>query len=261
MAHQEDNHQDIAGRHQYIINKILEDGRVYVLDLCKKLNVSSVTIRKDLKFLEDKNLLYRVHGGATHVNPYAMDRHVNEKEKLQSDEKNKIGAKAASLIEENDSVIIGSGTTALNFAKHIKAKGTLTVITSALQVAQVLLVAENVDVIMLGGQVRKTSASVTGPYATSILDDFYCSKLFLGVDGIDSLSGCTTTNVLEAHLNRKMISIAQKTVVLADSSKFGRKGFGKICNFEDIDEIITDKGIPTAIQAELESLGVKITIV
>ncbi len=256
-----ESHQDIAGRHQFIIKKITDEGRVYVVDLCKTLNVSSVTIRKDLKFLEDRNLLYRVHGGATHANPYAMDRHVDEKEKLHSDEKNKIGMKAATLIEPNDSIIIASGTTALTFAKHIKPKGTLTVITSAVQVAQALFASEEIEVIILGGPVRKTSASVTGPYATEILNDFHCSKLFLGVDGIDLSSGCTTTNVLEAHLNRKMISISQKTIILADSSKFGRKGFGKICGFEDVDEIITDKGIPASTKSELESLGVKITIV
>lgn len=261
MLNPVETHQDIAGRHQFIIKKITDEGRVYVLDLCKKLNVSSVTIRKDLKFLEDKNLLYRVHGGATNANPYAMDRHVNEKEKLQSDEKTKIAIEAASLIEPNDSVIIGSGTTALAFARQIKPKGTLTVITSALQVAQALLASENIDVIILGGPIRKTSASVTGSYASDILNDFHCSKLFLGVDGIDLSFGCTTTSVLEAHLNRKMISISQKTIVLADSSKFGKKGFGKICGLEDIDEIITDKGIPASTKAELESIGMKITIV
>lgn len=261
MSNKVESHQDIAGRHQFIINKVTEEGRVYVTDLCKKLNVSTVTIRKDLNFLEEKNLLYRVHGGATHANPYATDRHVNEKEKLQSDEKNKIGIKAASLIEPNDSIIIASGTTALALAKHIKPSGTLTVITSAIQVAHELLNSDKVDVLMLGGPLRRTSASVIGPYASEVLNDFYCSKLFLGVDGIDSVFGCTTTNVLEAHLNRKMISVSQKIIVLADSSKFRKKGFGKICGIEDIDEIITDNGIPESVKAELEALGVKITIV
>lgn len=261
MAKSVENYQDIAGRHQYIINEISNEGRVYVLDLCKKLNVSSVTIRKDLKFLEDKNLLYRVHGGATHANPYAMDRHVNEKEKLQASEKNKIGTKASESIASNDSIIIASGTTALAMAKQLRPKGTLTVITSALQVAQILSNSDSIEVIMLGGQLRKTSASVMGPYAESTLNDFYCSKLFLGVDGIDPASGCTTTSVLEAHLNRKMIAVSQKTIVLADSSKFGKKGFGRICGIEDIDEIITDNGIPESMKIELESMGVKITIV
>lgn len=261
MAKSTENHQDIAGRHQYIINEISNEGRVYVLDLCKKLNVSSVTIRKDLKFLEDKNLLYRVHGGATHANPYAMDRHVNEKEKLQATEKNKIGIKAAESIAANDSIIIASGTTALAFAKQIRPKGTLMVITSALQIAESLLNSDSIEVIMLGGQLRKSSASVMGPYAENTLNDFYCSKLYLGVDGIDPTSGCTTTSVLEAHLNRKMIAVSQKTIVLADSSKFGKKGFGKICGIEDIDEIITDNGIPESMKTELESMGVKITIV
>src|SRR5690606_10417375 len=100
----------LAERHQIILDKIKEEGKVNVPDLCGMLKVSSVTIRKDLKQLEDKNLLFRVHGGATLNNPYTMDRHVNEKEKLQTDEKSNIGREAASLIQSNDSIIIASGT-------------------------------------------------------------------------------------------------------------------------------------------------------
>ena len=90
---------------------------------------------------------------------------------------------------------------------------------------------------------------------------FSCSKLFLGVDGIDLEFGLTTTNVMEAHLNRQMINISQKAIVLADSSKFGKRGFGRICGFEDIDQIITDKGISEHTLNSLQGMGVKVTIV
>src|SRR5690606_26768545 len=110
---------NIAERHQFILNKIQQEGHINVVDLCQELDVSSVTIRKDLKLLEDKNLLYRIHGGATVNNPYTMDRPVNEKEQLQASEKMKIGAEAANLIEANDSIIIASGTTVLALAKNI----------------------------------------------------------------------------------------------------------------------------------------------
>jgi len=252
---------NIAERHQFIINELKKKGQVYVPDLCRKLDVSSVTIRKDLKFLEDKDLLYRIYGGATQTNPYAMDRPVDEKEKLQSEEKNKIGMRAAGQIEVNDSIIIASGTTVLYVARHIKPKEHLTVITSALQVATVMLEHKETEVIMLGGTLRKTSSSVMGPYAEGTLKDFFCSKLYLGVDGIDSEYGLTTTNVMEAHLNRQMIAVAQKTIVVADSTKFGRRGFGRICGLEDIDEIITDSGAPQHVISDMEAMGVKVTIV
>lgn len=248
-------------RHQIIINKVKKEGHVKVLNLCRDLKVSSVTIRKDLKFLEDKGLLFRTHGGATLENPYIIDRPVNEKEKLHLSEKMRIGAAAAKLLQPNDSILIASGTTVQAMAKCIQPKENLTVITSALNVALELIHHPEIEVVQLGGILRKSSSSVTGPYAESILTDFSCSKLFLGVDGIDLEFGLTTTNVMEAHLNREMIKVSQKTIVLADSTKFGRRGFGKICDFEDIDEIITDRGVSEFTAKTLEEMGIKVTIV
>ena len=252
---------NITERHQHIINKLQHEGQVQVVDLCEELRVSSVTIRKDLKLLEDKGLLFRTHGGATQHNPYTVDRSVNEKEKIQAHEKNSIGAAAAKLIAPNDSILIASGTTVLALAKNIKPLENLTVITSALPVALELIRHPEIEVLQLGGLLRKNSSSVAGPYSESILADFSCSKLFLGVDGIDLEFGLTTTNVMEAHLNRQMINISQKTIVLADSTKFGKRGFGRICGFEDIDQVITDKGISEHIIKSLEGMGVKVTVV
>lgn len=251
----------IAERHQYILNKIQTDGSVDVQALCKELDVSSVTIRKDLKLLEDKNLLFRTHGGATLNNPYTVDKPVNEKELLQSAEKQQIGAMAAELIEPNDSIIIASGTTVLALARCIRPKGSLTVITSALNVALELLHHNDIEVIQLGGLLRRSSSSVTGPYSDNILGNVFCSKLFLGVDGIDLEFGLTTTNAYEAHLNRHMIDASQKVIVVADSTKFGKRGFGKICGIEEVDHIITDSGVSPQTIKTLESLGIKVSVI
>ena len=166
---------NIAERHQFILNQLQSKGNVNVLDLYKELQVSSVTIRKDLKLLEEKGLLFRTHGGATTNNPYTVDRPVNEKEKLQASEKTKIGAVAAQSIVADDSIIIASGTTVLALAKNILPKGNLTVVTSALNVALELMKHPNIEVLQLGGILRKSSSSVTGPYAQNILSDFSCT--------------------------------------------------------------------------------------
>jgi DeoR family transcriptional regulator, aga operon transcriptional repressor len=250
-----------AERHQFILSKLQKEGKVNVLDLCAALNVSSVTIRKDLKLLEDKNLLFRTHGGGTSSNPYTIDRPVNEKEKIRSEEKMDIGAAAAKLIEPDDCIIIASGTTVLSLARNIKPEGHLTVITAALNVATELNHHPQVEVLVLGGILRKSSSSATGLYAERVLDDFSCSKLFLGVDGIDLDFGLTTTHVQEAQLNRKMIAASQKTIVLADSSKFGKRGFGRICGLEDVEQIITDSGISDHLVEKLKGMGIEITIV
>nr|WP_295870938.1 DeoR/GlpR family DNA-binding transcription regulator [uncultured Chitinophaga sp.] len=252
---------NIAERHKYILDKLAEKGYVNVVELCKELDVSGVTIRKDLKLLEDKALLFRSHGGASINNPYTNDKPVNEKEKLRSEEKNNIGLAAAALIAPNDAIIIASGTSVLALAKNIHPKGHLTVITGALNVALELIRIPDVEVIQLGGQLRTSSSSVTGPYAEKILEDFSCSKLFLGVDGIDLEFGLTTSNIMEAHLNQKMIATVQKIIVLADSTKFGKRGFGRICGLEDVDEVITDTGISPHLVKAMEDMGIKVTIV
>lgn len=251
----------LAERHQYIINKLKKEGNVNVFNLCSELEVSSVTIRKDLKLLEDKDLLFRTHGGATLSNPYTVDRSVNEKEKIKSGEKSVIGEAAAQLIQPNDCILIASGTTVVSLAKNIRPTGSLTVITAALNVASELIHHPDIEVIQLGGLLRKSSSSVTGLYAEKMLEDFSCSKLFLGVDGIDLEFGLTTTNMMEAQLNRKMIKASQKTIVLADSTKFGKRGFGKICGLEEIEEIITDAGVSNHMVETLTSMGIQVTIV
>src|SRR5690606_1756447 len=111
---------NITERHKFIIDKVQKEGYVNVLDLCKLLKVSSVTIRKDLKLLEDKNLLFRTHGGSTVNKPYTTDSPVNEKEKLQTAEKMRIGAAAAKLLQPNDTILIASGTTVLARAKRLQ---------------------------------------------------------------------------------------------------------------------------------------------
>ncbi len=253
--------KSITERHKFILDKLKSEGNINVLSLYRELKVSSVTIRKDLKLLEEKGLLFRTHGGATMNNPYITDKPVNEKVKLQATEKNKIGEAAAGLIEQSDSIIIASGTTVMALAKNLHNKGNLTVVTSALNVALELIKHPDIEVIQLGGLLRKSSSSVTGSYAQAILADFSCSKLFLGVDGIDLEFGLTTTNVMEAHLNRQMIEASQKVIVLSDSTKFGKRGFGKICGLESVDRIITDSGISQHVITHLESMGIEVTIV
>lgn len=234
----------IASRHQTILNKLEKEGAVQVLALCKELKVSAVTIRKDLKLLEDKGLLFRSHGGASRTNPYINERPVNEKEHIRTDEKDRIGKAAAAMVDEDNAIIIASGTTVLALARHIKPRQQLIAITASLNVALELNKHKEVEVLQLGGTLRKSSFSITGPYGENMLTHFSCNKLFLGIDGLDMEFGLTTTSLQEAHLNQKMMAAAQKIIVLADSSKFGRRGFGRICGLEDIDQIITDTEAP-----------------
>ena len=249
-------------RHNYILEELDKNEILKVSELAKDLDVSIVTIRKDLKTLEDKNLIYKTHGAIYKSNPYTQDINVNEKHLINSDKKKAIGNFAATLIEPNDAILIASGTTVLNFANAINVtSGKLTVVTSAMNVALALAGKANIEVIQLGGVVRPNSNSVVGPYAEEILKNMSFSKLFLGVDGVDADYGCSTSNLLEANLNNSMIRAAHQTIILTDSSKFGKKGFGKICDLCEIDHIITDDNLNDISKNLIEDSGVELTIV
>jgi DeoR family transcriptional regulator of aga operon len=248
-------------RHQLILEELRKKKHVKVLDLCEFLDVSAVTIRKDLKLLEEKGLLYRTHGGASLENPYINEKPIQEKEKIYIEEKSNIAEAASRLIKENDSIMIASGTTVQQLAKTIQPRKKLNVITSSLIVALELIKHQEIDVIQLGGNIRHSSSSVIGHYAQHILSNISCNQLFLGVDGIDLEYGCTTTSLEEAILNKKMIDCVQKTIILADSSKFGKRSFGRICGLEDINEIITDEHLSLSIKERLIEIGIKVTIV
>lgn len=248
-------------RQAIIMNLLIHRDSILVSDLAEQLNVSSVTIRKDLTELEREKKLYRNHGKAILIDPYSENKNVSEKERLRVEEKRIIGAAAAAIIKPRDSILIASGTTMHALARNIQTSDRLTVITASLEVASILSKEKDIDIIQLGGLLRHSSLSVVGKYAEEELRDFSCNKLFLGVDGIDLDIGITTTDMMEAALNRKMIQAAQKTIVLADSSKFGRRGFSKIADMEEVDQIITDSGISTSTAQTIEEMGIELTIV
>lgn len=250
----------IAERHKYILAKLQKEGHVAVAELAKELDITMVTVRKDLKILEDKGLLYRSHGSATPASPYVNDRPVTEKRMVQVEEKKKIASLALRMIDEDEAIIIGSGTTVMALAREIPKNMKLTVLTGAMNVTMALIDHPDIEVVQLGGVVRKSSSSVVGHYAEEMLRNFACSKLFLSVDGISPEFGLTTTNMMEAHLNARMIKAVQKTIVLADSSKFGKKGFGRICEVDDIDIIITDSAVSEIYKQRLEERGIEVLI-
>lgn len=250
-------------RHLQIMDMLRGRGSISVTTLAEKFKVSEVTIRKDLNMLEKQNILYRTHGSAVLINAYINDRHISEKESYFVDEKSAIGRQAIELVSPNDTILIASGTTVMFFARQLLTRTNigLTVITAAINVASILSKDKNIDIIQLGGVLRNSSVSAVGSFAESMLNNFSCSKLFIGVDGIDVDFGITTTNVMEANLNRVMINCVQKVVVLSDSSKFGRRGLSKICDIESVDLIITDDQIPSEILTNLTDRGIEVITV
>ena len=250
----------IAERHKIIKEQLQLNGYVRVQDLAEQLGVTGATIRKDLRILESQNILIRTHGSASPVKPHVMDISVDVKASQNRDKKIIIAQAAQELITPDDAIILASGSSVTAFAEILTPVNMINVVTPSLGIALILNEKENVKVMLLGGEMYKNSLSVRGSYTEAGLVNVSCSKSFIGCDGINLETGITCSNLAEASLTTAMMKSCTQTVVLADSSKFGRRGFGKIGNVEDIDIIVTDSGIPSTMRKKIEDLGVQILI-
>ena len=177
----------IAERRKYILDSLNRHGFVRVADMAAEMNVTKATVRKDMEFLESRNLLYRTHGSASPVNPLVQDVSVHVKSAVNSEIKQKIAVEAAGLICPDDSVFIASGSTVYAFAERIRPVGHLNVVTPSLRVAMLMNESEETTVTVLGGVLYKKSLSVRGEYAAQGFENVICSKLFFGVDGMDGI--------------------------------------------------------------------------
>lgn len=261
MSESSQSPQSPAERHDFILKRLQDEGYVKVADLSDRLNVSKVTIRKDLRELERRDLLYRTYGGANLRDPYVGERPLFEKAPEFAEEKKRIGQAAARLVSKRDSIILGPGTTMTQVAKHLPDTHELTVITNAMNVALVIAKRKGIEILMLGGMVRHNSQSAVGVHAEQMLEGYTCDKVFLGVDGFDVDYGLTTTNSLEARLNELMIRTAQRTIVVTDSSKFGRRGFRRICGLNLVHRVITDTNVEDRDVQALENQGIQVDVV
>ncbi|TVQ02729.1 MAG: DeoR/GlpR transcriptional regulator [Balneolaceae bacterium] len=245
-------------RRDSIIQLIQKNGKVRVDDLSEQFDVSSVTIRNDLDFLEKKGICHRTHGGALIRKNVYEDPTLEEKQKRSKKEKERIGGKALEYINSGDSILLDSGTTTLEIAFRLNSKKNLTVMTNALNIALKLLSFDDINIMLTGGTLRKESYSLVGPEAEASIKNYYFDKLFLGVDGLDIELGLTTPNPLEAQLNRIMVARAQQVIAVSDSSKFGRRSFSQICSIDAINTLITDTNISPEFEKELLKRNVEV---
>ncbi|EOD00604.1 DeoR/GlpR family DNA-binding transcription regulator [Caldisalinibacter kiritimatiensis] len=240
-----------------IIDKLKNTGSVKVASLSKQFNVSEATIRRDLQELENKGLLSRSHGGAVLLEHTKFEPTFTEKESKFSDEKSRIGKKAASLIEEGDTIVIDSGTTTSYIVNNIEAKN-ITIVTNSLYVLNELGKREDIDVIGVGGSIKQKTQAFVGPLAEATLKKLRVDKAFIGANGICYDNGITTPDIIECKIKSTMIEIAREVILVSDSSKFGKVTFSKIADIEEIDLIITDNKISNEQITQYGKRGVRI---
>ncbi len=228
-------------RREKIYDYILKNGNVTVLELSKKLDVSEVTIRKDLSFLETQGLIDRTFGGAMIKSPVIREQSYLEKEKYMIDEKYLIGKKAAEFVKPNSTIILDAGTTMMEMAKNIKNIEEVKVITSDLKIALFLSNFSNIEVTLIGGKVSMKSKECIGVEACKIVEKYNVDACFLGCDAFDIKSNFMTTSVEKMYLKRTFMDISEKSFLLATSDKYGKKSMVKVSDFSKLTGIIVDK--------------------
>ncbi len=248
-------------RRRHIVDQVNRDGKVLVQNLAKRFSTSQVTIRQDLEALNARGLIHRTHGGALPIRAAALwDPSLQEKEKLFRKEKQHIAAAAARMVQEGQCLVLDSGSTTTAVARALRGSHRLTIITNAVNIAGDLA-GTSIEVILTGGTLRENSFSLVGPLAEESLRRLSADIFFLGVDGFDVHFGLTTPNMLEAKVNRVMMKIARRTVVVCDSSKFGSRSLALISGLSAIQHVITDRNISSSDLASLREADIEVTLV
>ncbi|WP_104402894.1 transcriptional repressor AgaR [Vibrio penaeicida] len=252
---------DTAQRRDSILSHIQTHQQGDVNDFAEQFQVSKVTIRNDLNYLEKQGCVTRCYGGAKLNRQFAFDQPLNDKLQINNRIKSELGAYAANLIKDGDTVLLDSGSTTEQIAHHLKGKHNLTVMTNAINIAYHLANQDGIDVMVTGGMLRKNSYSLCGTTGEHLLESYHFNILFIGVDGFDKETGISTPHQGEAAVNRKMVESAQTVVAITDSSKFNRQSFCSIARPEQIDILITDSGIPAGYEEDLKAKGIDVHIV
>ncbi len=245
-------------RRDEIISIIHTKGKVKVSELSERYGISDVSIRKDLEYLEMQGHLSRVHGGAVGLNKLYVNMDLAERFKTNSTAKKRLTKLAASLIEDNDTIMMNAGTTLSYVLQAIQGKKNITIVTNSIQNAMEASLYSSFHVILLGGEFDAKYQFTFGEDALSQLKNYHATKCILSVDGISADSGLTLYYSNEAALARKMIEASSMLIVTADATKLGKNTFAKIRDIKEADIIVTNQGAVPEETEKIKALGVKI---
>lgn len=249
-------------RRTQILKKLNENRYVQVSDLADEFDVTTVTIRRDLDEMEADGLCIRKRGGAIRVNPgVSMEMPYNIKRHEMVDEKDRIAQEALRYVKDGDTFILDAGSTTYALAMLLNTKARVTVVTNDLKIATKLSENPNINTICTGGVARTSVYSLQGTLTESFIKDIKVDKTFLGADAINQDGVISNVNIEEVAIKKAMIKAADQTILLADSSKFTKSGFYRVCDLEDIDFLITDDGLSKIDYEILESHEIRYFIV
>jgi DeoR/GlpR family transcriptional regulator of sugar metabolism len=253
-----------AERQARILHEVEQRGAVRVSQLARLLEVSEMTIRRDLDNLASQGRLDKVHGGATvagGTKPSTDEPGFEAKCARQTAEKEAIAAAAAAMVRPGSAVGLSAGTTTWTLAHHLRSIPDLTVVTNSMRIADVLHKAGGAapNVVLTGG-IRTPSDALVGPVAVSSLRLLHLDLVFLGVHGMDARAGFTTPNLLEADTDQALVAAGQRLVVLADHTKWGTVGISTIVPLDRADVLVTDEAVDPDARATMRELGVDLVL-
>lgn len=247
-------------RRRAILERIQNEGSVKVQSLCEQFDVSEVTIRRDLDILESENLIRRVRGGAVLETSAVMETIFSEKLSLHQEAKKAIAKRAASLVQDGQVVMLSAGSTTTFIARELIQKRELTIVTTAINIASELAGLEHITLIVIGGIVRPGSYAMVGSMAENTLHLLNADIAFVGVDGVDIRTGFTTPNIMEAHTDSVMLQRANRKVIVADDSKFGKTALSQVADIKDINTLITNSTENKEYIEMLEKMGLEVLL-
>lgn len=255
--------EPIHSRSEKIVKFLLRTGSATIEEIQAEAGSSAPSIRRDLAQLENRGLIRRTHGGATLVEPllyepFRYDSSFIAREQRHAAEKRRIGLAAAELVQENDTVGLGAGTTTTHVGRSLRHRENIKIITNALNIGMELCNQPGIRTSLTGGVIPWAwSFSLTGQAALSFLDDVYMDKVFLSVTGVDAERGITSLEAEEAYVYRKMVKRAKEVIIVADSSKIAKVGSAFLCPAGEINTLITNI-CPPELVAPFEQQGIRV---
>ena len=242
-----------------ILEQLANAGSVDVAQISATLAVSPATLRRDLDALQKQGLLVRTHGGAV-ANGVGLELPLRHRAARRQPQKQAIGRMAATLVPEGAVVGMTGGTTVTEVARALESSAGITVVTNALNIAAELVLRPSLHVVVVGGAARHASYELVGPAAELIVERYHLDISFIGADGLTLEEGCSTYDEMEAHTDHAFIRRARRTIVVADSTKLGKRTFARICGTREISDFVTDADADPGFLDRLRELGVNVLI-
>lgn len=247
-------------RHEQILSEARVNGRVEVSAIAASLGVTTETVRRDLRLLEQRGAVRRVHGGAIPIERFSPEAAVAVRAGRLTSQKRAIAARALDEIPQGGTVVLDAGTSTQALVELLPQDIELSVVTNSVPAAALLSSFRGIDLFVVGGRVRGLTGATVGRWSTGALADIRADVAFIGTNGFTTGHGLSTPDQAEASSKRAMIDCAGRVVVLADSTKYGADQFHSFAPLSDIDVLITDRGLPRAAAEEIGAAGPEVVL-